>query len=114
MTHLVSPAEQPVCEDAQAGPLWERLVEIQPNTAELAEAVDGLRHHRHIDTTLEAEANRRRQLTEDYRHSYPEASEEDIDQWVWSFDDEAPPITRRAPRHWDRPPDEAPLSPLVS
>lgn len=114
MTHLVSPAEQPVCEDAQAGPLWERLVEIQPNTAELAEAVDGLRHHRRIDTTLEAEANRRRQLTEDYRHSYPEASEEDIDQWVWSFDDEAPPITRRAPRHWDRPPDEAPLSPLVS
>ena len=58
LTHLVSPAEQPRCDDPGAGHAWESLLEIQPNSAEIAEAVDTIRQHRHwVDVSL-AEAER--------------------------------------------------------
>jgi hypothetical protein len=43
ITHLVAPAEVPVCEDPETAAIWERLIEIQPNVAELCDAIDEIR-----------------------------------------------------------------------
>jgi hypothetical protein len=43
---LVAPAEVPVCDDPHTAIVWERLLEIQPNVAELCEAVEDLRYAR--------------------------------------------------------------------
>ena len=114
MTHLVAPAEQPVCEEPRTGHLWERLLESQPDCAELLEALDAVRHHAHVATGLDAEARRRADLTEDLRLSYPDATEEDLEDWVWGEATEAPPVLRRANGFWDRAPEEPELSRLAS
>jgi hypothetical protein len=46
MTHLISPTEVPVCDDPCSASLWERLIEIQPNVAELCDALEELRFAR--------------------------------------------------------------------
>jgi hypothetical protein len=114
MTHLVTPAEQPICEDPNAGVLWERLLESHPHCAELLEALDAVRHHAHEATGLEDEARRRADLVDDLRASYPDADEEDIDDWVWGETSEPPPVLRRAGGFWDRAPEEPELSRLAS
>ncbi|MGA9746641.1 MAG: HNH endonuclease signature motif containing protein [Nocardioides sp.] len=48
LTHLVTPTELPGCDDAGTGRLWQRLLEIQPNPADLSEALDQIAHHRHV------------------------------------------------------------------
>ncbi len=58
LTHALSPAEQPTCDDPAVTAGWESLLEIQPNRAELVEAVDSIRQHRHWTRISHAEAER--------------------------------------------------------
>ena len=48
----------------------------------------------------------------DYRLSYPDATDEDIEDWVWGADTEPPPILRRATGFWDAAPEQPELSAL--
>lgn len=114
MTHIVLPDEQPVCEDPEVGPLWERLLERQPTATQLLDALEIVRHHAEVIDVLEAEAANRMQEERDYRLSYPQASDEDIEEWVWRDRASAPDILRRMPRRWDQAPEPPELSRLVS
>jgi len=117
LTHLVAPAEQPVADDPRTADLWRALLDEAPRTTELAEALESLRHHhRRAESPggLDLEARRRARARAAYRASYPDASDEDIDHWVWDPDTESPPL-RRGVRLWDadREPGEPGLSPLA-
>ncbi|HEX4976773.1 MAG TPA: hypothetical protein VFV40_02805, partial [Nocardioides sp.] len=95
LTHLVSPAEQPVTEDGRSAEIWAALVETAPTTTELAEALDTIRlHHTRATTTVDMEARHRARTEDAYRRSYPDATQEDLDRWVWDPDAEAPPLVR--------------------
>jgi hypothetical protein len=48
MLHLVEPEGQPICDDGRAGRLWEALLETQPSTAELVQALEAIGLHRRI------------------------------------------------------------------
>ncbi len=113
MTHVVAAAEQPVCDDPEAARWWQRLVESPPTCAELAEAVDNVRRHARVVVDNEHEARRRAQTMADYRLSYPDATDEDIEDWVCGPDTEPPPILRTARGFWDAAPDEPALSALA-
>jgi hypothetical protein len=117
LTHLISPAELPVCDDPNATELWEKLVAAAPDTAELLDALAQVRHHRgrgldDLETQALERARERRHL----RASYPHATDEDLDHWVYGDTDEhdTPPITRYAPIAWDTAPDDQELTPLAS
>lgn len=114
MTHLVAAAEQPVCDDPEAARWWQRLVESPPTAAELAEAVDNVRRHDRTIHDTEHEARRRADLVADLRLSYPGATEEDLEDWVWGPDTETPPLLRRAKSFWDAAPEDRGLSALAS
>jgi hypothetical protein len=118
MTHLVSPPEVPICDDPDVGHLWHRLLEIQPNLAELTTALDELAasQHKHAEHIID-QAEELTRLEADYRASYPGASEEDIDHWVWGEEHpdpqyDPPPITRKARFTFDQPPEDH-LSTLI-
>ena len=114
LTHLVSPAEQPVADDPRSAELWTALLEAAPTTAELAEALDTVRlHQSRAATTIDIEARRRARAEAAYRSSYPDATDEDVDRWVWDPDAEFPPLARGSLRLWDREPAEPGLSPLA-
>ncbi len=116
LTHLVAPAEQPVADDPRTAAVWTALLEAPPTTAELAESLDALRlHHRATESPVgrDLEARRRARAEEAFRESYPEASDEDIDHWVWDPDAEFPPLVRGSRRLWDTAPDEPDLSALT-
>jgi hypothetical protein len=114
LTHLVAPAEQPVADDARSADLWAALLETAPTTSELAEALDTIRlHHRRETTTLDVEARRRARTEAAYRAGYPDATQEDLDSWVWDPDVEAPPLVPGSLRLWDREPEEPGLSRLA-
>ena len=49
-----------------------------------------------------------------YRACYPDATQEDIDRWVWDPDAEAPPLVPGTLRLWDLEPEERRLSPLAA
>ncbi|MGN6574455.1 MAG: HNH endonuclease signature motif containing protein [Nocardioides sp.] len=116
LTHLISPAEQPVCDDPTAGELWEKLAQQAPGTAELLDALEQVRHHgeRGLDD-LETQALERARERRHLRASYPHATDEDLDHWVYgdAEEHETPPITRFAPIAWDSAPEEE-LTPLAS
>jgi hypothetical protein len=117
LTHLISPAEQPVCDDPAAAELWEKLVQRVPDTAELLEALEQVRHHRGAGlANLETQALERARERRHLRASYPHASDEDLDHWVFGEANEhdTPPITRYAPIAWDTEPDDQDLTPLAS
>ncbi len=113
MTHLIAPAEQPVCEDPEASHLWQRLLENPPSFAELSEALDAVEAHHRIIADAANEAERRAEAAANLRESYPDTPDEDVDEWVWGSDTEPPPILRRARGFWDSPPEETRLTRLV-
>ena len=113
LTHLITPAEQPGCDDPHTGRLWQRLLDSHPTTAELLDALDLVRHHTHHVDDLEHEARRRAQHADDLRRSYPDATAEDITEWVFG-DTQAPPLNHRTDPFWDQPPGEPELSPLAT
>lgn len=114
LTHLVAPAEQPVAEDPRSVELWSALLEATPTTTELAEALETVRlHHRSESVALDVEARRRARAEEAFRASYPSATQEDLDLWVWDADAEAPPLVPGSLRLWDVDPDEPGLSRLA-
>ncbi len=119
MTHLISPAAVPVCRDPGVAPLWERLVEIQPNLADLTTALDDLAASQqiHAEHTIR-QAEELTRLEADYRASYPNATAEDIDHWVWGDEHpdpqyDAPPILKKARFTFDQAPAEDQLSALI-
>jgi hypothetical protein len=116
LTHLISPAEQPVCDDPAARELWEKLIAAAPDTAELLDALELVRHHRGAVDDLETQALERDRERRHLRASYPTATDEDLDHWVYGDADEhdCPPITHYAPIAWDTPPDREELTPLAS
>lgn len=102
LTHLVSPAEQPVADDPRSTELWGALLEAAPTTAELSEAIATLRDRRTAEaTTIEVELRRRARTEAAYRACYPDATEEDVASWVWDPDAEAPPLVPGSLRLWD-------------
>jgi hypothetical protein len=105
MTHVVAPAEQPLCEDPHAGPLWRALVEADADCAELLEALGSVRHHRRIAGDDEQEAAARAQLVRTYRRAYPTADAEEIDDWVWGDGTPPPRLRRGMAPSWDRSPE---------
>ena len=113
MTHVITSAEQPTCDDPHVADLWQRLLEAPPTTAELLDAVETVRHFNHQLTDLEAQARRTAEYADSLRRSYPDATEEDVTDWVWG-DTEAPPQLRPADVSWDRPPALPDLSPLAT
>ena len=117
LTHLISPAEQPVCDDPAASELWEKLVRQAPDTSELLDALAQVRHHHGpaLDD-LETQALERAREHRHLHASYPHATDEDLDHWVYGDADEhdTPPITRHAPIAWDTAPEAEQLSPLAS
>lgn len=115
LTHLVAPAEQPVADDPRTAELWTALLEAAPTTGELAEALDTVRlHHQRSATTIDLEARRRARAEAAYLACYPDATQEDIDRWVWDPDAEAPPLVPGTLRLWDLQPEERRLSPLAA
>jgi hypothetical protein len=116
ITHLISPAEQPVCDDPATNELWERLLADPPDTAELLDALELVRHHRRRVDDLETEARERARERRHLKVSYPTATDEDLDHWVYGDADEhdCPPVTQYAPIAWDSPPADEELTPLAS
>ncbi len=117
LTHLISPAEQPVCDDPSARELWEKLIHQAPDTGELLDALEQVRHHRGRNLEdLETQALERAREQRHLRASYPDATEEDLDHWVYGNADEhdTPPITCYVPTAWDTAPADQELTPLAS
>ncbi len=116
LTHLISPAEQPVCSDPDSAALWERLLQAAPDTAELLNALEVVRHRAHEVDDLDALAAEKARERRHLRASYPHATDEDLDHWVFgdAAEDDTPPITRHAPIAWDTAPSEPELTPLAS
>jgi hypothetical protein len=116
LTHVIAPAEQPVADDPRAGATWRALLEAAPTAAELHEVLETLRHHHrtHTAESLDLEARRRARAEKAYRASYPDATDEDIDHWVWDPHADAPPLVRGTLALWDDEPAEPALSPLAA
>jgi hypothetical protein len=94
--------------------VWKELSEATPTAAELAEALTTVRLHRRAErTTLDDEARRRARAEAAYRASYPYATQEDLDLWVWDPDAATPPLVRGSLRLWEPEPEEPGLSRLV-
>ncbi|HEX6875599.1 MAG TPA: DUF222 domain-containing protein [Nocardioidaceae bacterium] len=94
LAHPVENAEQPVDDRWGVGEIWD----FEFSVAEIREALQFLAHERR--QTDDAFASRREieQQKADYRASYPDATEEEIDGWVHDDDPQAPtppPILRK-------------------
>ncbi len=72
-----------------------------------------MRHYNHRLTELEDHARRTAEYAEALRRSFPDATDEDITDWVWG-DAEPPTVLRSTRRFWDTPPETPDLSPLAS
>ena len=107
MAHLVAPAEQPLCDDPQAGLLWQALLAADADCGELLEALGSVRHHRRIVHDDELEAAARAQLVRTYRRAHPTVDAEDIDHWVWGDGTPPPRLRSGMAPSWDRPPEPA-------
>jgi hypothetical protein len=76
-----------------------------------------VRQHRGRDLDdLETQALERARERRHLRASYPHATDEDLDHWVYGNADEhhTPPITHYAPIAWDAAPEAEQLSALAS